>query len=335
MQYRKLGRTGLQVSEICLGTMTFGIQTPEPEAFKIMDAAASAGVNFIDTADGYPLGGGWELSGTTETFIGNWLSRQRREDFVIATKCNGTTGPGLNDRGLSRRHIMDAIDGSLRRLQTDHIDLYQLHRPDDLTPLDETLGTMNDLVRMGKVRYIGVSNFFAWQMALMLGMSAVNGWDRIVCDQPRYNMLFREPETEIIPLCQDQGIGIIAYNPLAGGFLTGKYRKGQDLEEGTRFTLRNAGTNYQRRYWQDAQFDVVEELNDFFAPRNKPLAQVAASWVINRPGITSAIVGASRVEQILETLPAADLTLEPDEQAICDDAWYKLPRSSDPTVATR
>jgi aryl-alcohol dehydrogenase-like predicted oxidoreductase len=169
----------------------------------------------------------------------------------------------------------------------------------------------------------------------MIGLAEAHGWERLVSDQPRYNMLFRAIEDEIVPLCEHEGIGIMAYNPLAGGFLTGRYEKGQDLEEGTRFTLQRAGENYQRRYWHDPQFDVVDELKLYFGPRGRSMAQVAAAWVLQRPGVTSAILGASRLEQITETLGCVELKLEPEEIEFCDEAWYKLPRTSDQSVAYR
>ena len=334
MEYRALGKTGLKVSKICLGTMTFGNQTAEPEAFAIMSAAAEAGVNFIDTADVYPLGGDLSTVGHTEQIVGGWLSG-KRQNFVLATKCTGATGPGPNDRGSSRRHIFEAVDASLRRLRTDYIDLYQMHQVDETTPLEETARALDDLIRWGKVRYVGVSNYPAWRIALMLNAADGHGWTRIVSDQPRYNILFREIESEIVPLCIDQGVGIIAYNPLAGGFLTGRYRKGQEPAEGTRFKLQRAGEVYRRRYWHEAQFDVVEEMSHYFRARNRSLAQVAAAWVLDRPGITSAILGASRAEQITETLGAADLHLDSEELAFCNEAWYKLPRPTDSVVANR
>ena len=334
MEYRSLGRTGLKVSQICLGTMTFGNQADEREAFAIMDAAAEAGVNFIDTADVYPLGGTLETVGRTEEIVGRWL-QGRRDRFVLATKCTGAMGPGPNDRGSSRRHIIEAVDASLRRLGTDYIDLYQMHQVDPTTPLDEIVRTLDDLVRWGKVRYVGVSNYPAWRIALMLGIADRHGWERVASDQPRYNLLFREIEQEIVPLCLHEGIGIIAYNPLAGGFLTGRYRKGQEPEEGTRFALRRAGQLYQERYWNEAAFDAVEAMREFFAPRERPLAQVALAWVLGRPGITSAILGASRAEQLRETLPAVDVRLTEEELAFLDDLWYRLPRPKNPAVATR
>ncbi len=334
MEVRSLGRTGLKVSEICLGTMTFGNQADEREAVAIMDTAAEAGVSFIDTADVYPIGGTQETVGRTEEIVGRWL-KGKRDRFVVATKCTGAMGPGPNDRGSSRRHIMEAIDASLRRLQTDHIDLYQMHQVDETTPMEEIARALDDLVRAGKVRYIGVSNYPAWRIALMLGIADRHGWERVASDQPRYNLLFREIETEIVPLCRHEGVGIIPYNPLAGGFLTGRYRKGQEPESGTRFTLERAGLFYQARYWQDDQFDVVSEFSTYFAERGRSPAQVALAWVLGRPGITSAILGASRAEQLRETLPAVDLKLTDEELAFCDQIWYRIPRSSNPAVATR
>lgn len=334
MDMRSLGRTGLQVSEICLGTMTFGNQADEREAFAIMDAAAEAGVNFIDTANVYPIGGNVETVGRTEEIVGRWL-KGRRDDFVVATKSTGPMGTGPNDRGSSRRHVLQAVDASLRRLQTDYIDLYQMHQVDVTTPLEEIAGTLDDLVRTGKVRYVGVSNYPGWRIALMLGIADRRGWERLASDQPRYNLLFREIEHEIVPLCRQEGVGILPYNPLAGGFLTGRYRKGQEPEQGTRFTLERAGRFYQERYWHDTQFDAVEELRRFFDERGRSLAQVALAWVLGRPGVTSAILGASKAEQLRETLPAVDLELTDEELAFCDQIWYRIPRSSNPAVATR
>ena len=225
MQHRRMGRTGLKVSEICLGTMTFGDQCDEATSFRIMDAAIERGVTFFDTADVYPIPPDIETAGRTEEVIGRWLAAAsgRREPMVLATKCRARVGPGVNDQGLSRRHILDACESSLRRLRTDYIDLYQSHSHDPETPIDETLRTFDDLVRSGKVRYVGCSNYAAWQLAIAMGTSDRHGWARYDCVQPRYNPLYRDIEAELLPLCRDQGVGVIAYNPLAGGFLTGKH----------------------------------------------------------------------------------------------------------------
>jgi aryl-alcohol dehydrogenase-like predicted oxidoreductase len=259
----------------------------------------------------------------------------KRDRFVLATKCTGATGQGPNDRGSSRRHIIHAVEASLVRLQTDYIDLYQMHQVDETTPLEEIAGTLDDLVRQGKVRYVGVSNYPAWRIALMLGVAERLGWVRPASNQPRYNLLYREIENEIVPLCRHEGVGLLAYNPLAGGFLTGRYEKGQEPEEGTRFTLPGAGEMYRRRYWQDAYFDAVAAFRAFFEPRGRPLAQVALKWVLSRPGVTSAILGASRAEQMGDTLPAIELQLTVEEIAFCDDLWYRIPRPRDPFVASR
>src|SRR5438477_107355 len=259
MHTRRMGRTGLKVSEICLGTMTFGHQCDEKTSFAIMDKAAEHGVDFIDTADVYPVPPTPETAGRTETIIGKWLEGKRQR-FVLATKCRMRVGKGPNDEGLSRRHILDAVEDSLRRLRTDFIDLYQPHSPDPDAPLEETLRALDDLVRQGKVRYLGCSNYPAWQVALALGHSARHGWSRFDCVQPRYNLLYREIEAELLPLCRDQGIGVIVYNPLAGGFLTGKYSTLEALSEGTRFTLGKTGELYRERYWNQSQLEAVRQL---------------------------------------------------------------------------
>lgn len=325
MKIRRLGRTGLKVTEVCLGTMTFGYQCDEPTSFAIMSKAADHGVNFIDTADVYPVPPSVETSGRTEEFVGNWLKGQRQR-YVLATKCRMKVGNEVNDEGLSRRHIFDAIEASLRRLKTDFIDLYQVHSPDPETPLEETMRALEDIVRQGKARYIGCSNFAAWQVALALGVSDKHGWARFDCVQPRYNLLYREIESELLPLCRDQGVGVIAYNPLAGGFLTGKYQKLGPPPEGTRFSLGKTGELYRERYWQEAQLNAVQELKDLIQSRGKSLLQVAVAWVLAQPGITSAIVGASKPQQLDESLAAVKLTLEEDELRACDEAWWKLPR---------
>ena len=328
MHYRHMGMTGLRVSEICLGTMTFGVQADKREAFRIIDTAVDVGVNFIDTADGYPVGS--EARGRTEEILGEWLAQRARESLVVATKCAAPMGPGPNDRGASRTHILSAVDASLRRLGTEYIDLYQIHFPDRSTPQAETLRALDDLVRAGKVRYIGVSNYQAWEMALALGISDRMGLTRIQCDQPRYNILFREIENEIVPLCRHEGIGVIAYNPLAGGMLTGKYKATADLQEGTRFTMvHGAGSRYRDRYWDDAHFVEVQRLAQYFSERDVSLTHAAIAWVLAQDGITSAIVGASRAEQMVDSLPAADLTLSTEDLAFCDEAWYNLPRRHD------
>ncbi|HKP87355.1 MAG TPA: aldo/keto reductase, partial [Blastocatellia bacterium] len=223
MKIKRLGRTGLKVTEACLGTMTFGYQCDEKTSFAVMDEAANAGVNFIDTADVYPVPVSLESVGRTEEIIGRWLPG-KRDRFVLATKCRMQMGEGPNDVGLSRKHILSAIEASLRRLQTDYVDLYQVHAPDPETPIDETLRALDSIVESGKARYVGCSNFQAWQLCKALWTSDRLGLSRFDSVQPRYNLLYREIEHELLPLCSDQGVGVIVYNPLAGGFLTGKHR---------------------------------------------------------------------------------------------------------------
>lgn len=317
----------MKVSEICLGTMTFAGQCDEATSIRILDAAADRGVTFIDTADAYPIPPDPETAGLTEEVVGRWLSRYgRRDKFVLATKCRIRVGPGANDQGLSRRHVMAACEASLRRLKTDFIDLYQAHMPDPETPIDETLRAFDDLVRAGKVRYVGCSNFPAWQLALALGVSERQGLARFDCVQPRYNILYREIETELVPLCLDQGVGIIVYNPLAGGLLTGKHRPDAPPEPGTRFTLGASGELYRDRYWHRTQFDAVETLRTYCQSRDLNLATTSVAWVLQQPGVTSAIVGASSPEQLTDTLAASDLALDQETRAACDSIWWTLPR---------
>ncbi len=331
MKTRKLGRTGLKVSAICLGTMTFGHQCDERTSFAILDRAAERGVSFLDCADIYPVPPSPDTAGGSEVILGKWLEG-KRDRFVVATKCRMRVGHGPNDEGLSRRHVLAAAEQSLRRLRTDYIDLYQPHMPDPDTPQDETLRALDDLVRQGKVRYLGCSNYPAWQLALALGMSERLGLARYDCVQPRYNLLYREIEAELLPLCRDQGVGVIAYNPLAGGFLSGKYRLQEVPPAGTRFTLGKTGDLYRQRYWQQAQFEAVEHLKQFFGPRGRSLVQVAVAWVLAQPGITSAIVGASRPEQLDDSLAAVDLALGTEEMETLNLAWYSLPRPAEKVV---
>ena len=325
MQTRRLGRTGLKISEVCLGTMTFGHQCDERTSFAIMDKAAEQGVYFFDTADVYPVPPSPETAGRTEAIVGKWLEG-KRDRFVLATKCRMRVGHDANDEGLSRRHIMDAVEDSLHRLRTDYIDLYQPHSPDPDTPLEETLKALDDLVRHGKVRYLGCSNYLAWQVALALGISDKHGWSRFDSVQPRYNLLYREIESELLPLCCDQGLGVIAYNPLAGGFLSDRYQHVEAPPPGTRFSLGKTGELYRDRYWQKAQFEAVQQLQGFLKPRGKSLVQVAMKWVLDQPGISAAIVGASKPEQLDQSLAAVNLALDAEEIEACNLAWFSLPR---------
>ncbi len=318
MEQVRLGNTGLKVSRACLGTMTFGLQCDGKTAFKILDQAASAGVSFIDTADGYPLGGDLETVGATESIIGNWL-KGRRHQFVLATKCFTRMGPEPWNKGLSRKHVLDAIDASLMRLGTDYVDLYQLHHPDPDTPMEETLAALDDVVRSGKARYIGLSNHPAWRVALALGKSDAHGWARFVSVQPRYNLLFRELERELFPLCAEEGLGVIPYNPLAGGLLTGKHDPSAPPGKGTRFAEGKAGQNYRQRYWRDREFATVERLRALAHQADISLTRMAVAWVLANPVVSAPIIGASRPDQLDETLAAFQTPMDADLKAKLDE----------------
>ncbi|MDR5750679.1 MULTISPECIES: aldo/keto reductase [unclassified Caballeronia] len=320
MQYRKFGSTGLTVSRLCLGTMTFGLQTEEDVSRSIMDRAADAGVNFIDTADVYPLGGTEAVVGRTEEIVGRWLAG-KREHYILATKAVGKMGPAPWDQGASRKHLLDAIDASLKRLNTDYVDLYQLHSDDRETPLDETLEALDTIVRHGKARYIGVSNFLAYRLALALGRSDTLRLARFVSVQPRYNLLFRQIERELLPLAADENLAVIPYNPLAGGLLTGKHRHDAAPSEG-RFTatVGKAGEMYTQRYWHEREFRTIEKLKGIAGESGESLAKTSLAWVLANPAVTSAIIGASRPAQLTDTLAAIDLALDPALKAKLDEA---------------
>ncbi|NPT44597.1 aldo/keto reductase [Paraburkholderia sp. 1N] len=319
MQYRKFGRTGLTVSRLCLGTMTFGLQTEEDVSRRILDTAADAGVNFIDTANVYPLGGGENIAGRTEEIVGRWL-KGKRDRFILATKAVGKMGPSAWDQGASRKHLLDAIDASLRRLGTDYVDLYQLHSDDANTPLDETLEALDVIVRSGKARYIGVSNFLAYRLARALGRADVLRVARFVSVQPRYNLLFRQIERELLPLAAEEQLAVMPYNPLAGGLLTGKHRVDAAPTSG-RFTetVGKAGAMYQERYWHQREFETIEKLKAIATPTGESLTRVSLAWVLANPLITSAIIGASRAEQLSDTLAASELVLDAQVKAQLDE----------------
>ncbi|MCB1645992.1 MAG: aldo/keto reductase, partial [Pseudomonadales bacterium] len=283
MEYRRLGRHGLEVPALCLGTMTFGLQVGEPESVAILDKAFDSGLTFLDTADAYPLGGSRGTIGETEAIIGRWMKQKgNRDRLIIATKCFAPTRGGPNNRGLSRQHIVESINQSLARLQTDYVDIYQSHGFDPDTPIEESLRAFEDLSRAGKVRYVGCSNYPAWRLGEALRAADRLGVEGYVSVQPRYNILYRDIETELLPLVNDQGLGVLVYNPLAGGFLSGKYQKGQDPEAGTRFTLGTAAQRYQARYWQEAQFDVVEQLKAVVEAKGLNMVSVAVAWVLRQ-----------------------------------------------------
>ena len=290
--------------------MTFGYQCDEATSFAILDRAAAGGITFMDSSDVYPLGGGLERAGRTEEIIGKWI-KGKRHDWVIATKCFGQTGPQPFHVGNNRRHILDAVDASLRRLGSDYIDLYQLHGFDPNVTVDETLSALDAIVRAGKVRYIGCSNYLAYQVARALGRSDARGFARFVSVQPRYNLLYREIERELLPLCAEEGTGVISYNPIAGGMLSGKHDFTKPAGEGTRFAYTGRiGELYRDRYWQEKIFKAVGELQGIAQRAGIPLTTLSVAWVLSNPTITSPIVGASKPQQLDATLAAVDRKLD-------------------------
>jgi 1-deoxyxylulose-5-phosphate synthase len=321
MEHTRLGRTGLQVSRLCLGTMTFGLQCDEPTSVAILNRAAEGGVDFIDTSDAYPLGGDLSTRGVTEEILGRWL-RGQRDRFIVATKCFVPTGPAPFDAGNSRKHIMSAVDASLRRLQTDYIDLYQLHGYDHATPIDETLSALDDLVHAGKVRYTGCSNFLTYQLVRAIGRSETLGLARFDSVQPRYNLLFRQIEREMLPFCGEEGVGVIPYNPIAGGLLSGKHSMAAPPPEGSRFTLGTAGPMYQERYWHDREFDTVKALGTLADAAGVSLVTLAVAWVLAHKAITAPIIGASRSEQLADSLAAVDFVIDPELKRNLDELTH-------------
>jgi len=293
-----MGRTGLKVSEICLGTMTFGHGTDEAEALRIVDLAFDAGVNFFDTANSYS-------NGQSEILLGKALVGRRRE-AVVATKFFNPMGSGPNDSGMSRAHVMQAVEDSLRRLQMDYVDVYYIHHVDTQTPLEEMLEAMNDLVRQGKVRYLACSNYEAWRLIESLWISDSRGWSRFECYQPQYSLVVRDIEQELVPLCRYKGLGIVAWSPLAGGFLSGKYRPGQETVSGTRSEEQWA---YPSRYFAANADASLAVLLDVAAELDHSPAQVAVRWVLDQPGVTSAIIGARTGEQARDNLMSSTFRL--------------------------
>lgn len=310
MEYRRLGRTGLKVSALCLGTMQFGWTTDEATAYTVMDAFVAAGGNFLDTADIYSNWVPGNPGGIAEQIIGRWMrQRGNRHDLLIATKGRGRMWPGPNGEGLSRVHLMRAVDDSLRRLQTDYIDLYQTHWYDAETPIEETLSTLNDLVRAGKIRYIGCSNLPAWRLMQALWTSDRAGLARYDCLQPHYNLAHRsEFETELQPVCLEYGLGVIPYSPLANGFLTGKYRRDAPLPVSARTE------RVQQRYCHERGWHILDALTAVADTYAVPPAQVALAWLLAQPAVTAPIIGANTVEQLDPLLGATTLTL--DQEAL-------------------
>jgi len=318
MDYVNLGRTGLKVSRLCLGCMSYGAKEGRPWALEEDEArpffakALESGINFFDTANIYSNGASEEVTGRALKALA------RREQVVIATKLRGRMGPGPNDQGLSRKHIMESIDASLKRLGTDYVDLYQIHRPDYDTPIEETLEALNDIVRAGKVRYIGASTMFAWEFMKALSVSERRSWAKFVSMQPQYNLLYREEEREMLPLCLDQGIGVIPWSPLARGFLAGnRSRAGKGETERAR-TDGFADT----LYYTDADFDVVDALTAVAKARGEPNMQVALAWVLSKPAVTAPIIGATKLSHLDDAVAALSIRLSESEVAALE-APYK------------
>ena len=316
MLMRKLGRTGLKVAALCLGGNTFGWTTDQQASEAVLDAYLDHGGNFIDTADVYSRWVPGNTGGESEAALGTWMSaRKNRARAIIATKVMGPMGPGPNDTGLSRVHIMEGVEASLRRLQTDYIDLYQAHWDDRDTPLDETLRAFDDLVRQGKVRYIGASNYVAWRLTRALWESDKRGLVRYESIQPKYNLVIRdEYERELEPLCLEQQIAVIPYSSLASGFLSGKYRAGQDLPS----TARASGV--QKNYMNDRGFAVMAAVEKVASKVGATPAQVALSWMVHRPSITAPIASATSVAQLKELVGAVELKLDDTATAELESA---------------
>ncbi len=309
MEYRFLGRTGMQVSELCLGAMTFGRETTEELSHRMLDRFVEAGGNFVDTADVYS-------TGTSEEIVGRWLKGKVRDDLVIATKVRFAMGKGPNDIGLSRKHILSGVDASLRRLGTDYIDLYQVHMWDDATPLEETLSTLNDLVRQGKVRYIGASNFCGWQLQKAVDLSRGMGWEVLSSLQPQYNLLARSTEWELIPVCQNEGLGVICWSPLRGGWLSGKYRRGMEAPPvGSRVQIaeEKGWSESWSAYNNEHTWGVIDALVELSDQVGKRPAQVAINWLLQRPGVTAPIIGARTMEQLDQNLGSVGWSLDEEQ----------------------
>jgi len=326
MQYKKLGNTGLLVSELCLGTMTVGSQekngwgmptAKEEESFAMLNYFAEKGGNFIDTADIY---------GDSEEVLGRWLSTKRREDFVIATKVRGRAGPGANDIGLSRKHILSGVENSLKRMKTDYIDLYQVHSWDILTPLSETWSTLNDLVHSGKVRYLGISNYTAWQLQKTVDLCKQMNWEAPVCLQPLYNLIDRSTEWDLATVCQNEGVGIIPWSPLAGGWLSGKITRDMKApSQGSRVAWAEQmkwkptdfSTQGNERTWK-----ILDEIQKISQQTGKSFAQISLRWLCQKPGVTSPIIGAKTMDQLKDNMGSIGWQLTAEQMKLLDAASH-------------
>jgi aryl-alcohol dehydrogenase-like predicted oxidoreductase len=321
MDQVRLGATGLHVSRVCLGMMSYGNDSDRPwvldeaAAEPIVKRAVEGGVTFFDTADVYS-------GGASEVATGRLLPKFiAREEVVVATKVNGAMTPGPNGRGLSRKHVLSAIDASLGRLGMDHVDLYQIHRWDPDTPIEETMEALHDVVRAGKARYIGASSMFAWQFAKAQGVAERHGWTPFVSMQNHYNLVYREEEREMIPQCVDQGVGVIPWSPLARGFLTGTRTR-----DGERHTTRAETDRFtDGLYGRDEDFDVVDRVGEVAGERGVPPAQVALAWLLHRPGVTAPIVGATKLSHLEDALAAADLSLSDAEMERLEEPYVPHP----------
>lgn len=318
MENRTLGRTGLQVSEICLGTMTFRWTSSEEESYRVLDAARAAGINFIDTADVYSRWVPGNPGGVAEEIIGKWMSDKPRDSIILATKVRGRMWDGPDGEGLSREHIMRAVEDSLRRLKTDYIDLYQSHYFDETVPQMETLRVFDDLVKQGKVRFIGCSNFTAQQLSSALAAGKSENLARYDTLQPHYNLIWRgEFESELEKLCEAENIGVIPYSPLQGGFLTGKYKRGEPPPTGSR----GASTDRVKQWLGDERaLNLLDELRAVSVVRGETITQTALAWLLSKPVVSSVIIGASTAGQLKESITAAGRKLSPGEKKRLDDA---------------
>jgi 1-deoxyxylulose-5-phosphate synthase len=322
MQYVNLGKTGLKVSRLCLGMMSYGAKTwrewvlEEEEGKPFVRRALEAGINFFDTADVYSTGESERITGTLLKDFG-----VRREDVIVATKVNGQMSDDINDRGLSRKHILDSIDKSLQRLQMDYVDLYQIHRWDYETPIEETLEALNDIVRAGKARYIGASSMFAWQFAKALHTSEKHGWTKFISMQNHYNLVYREEEREMIPLCIDQGIGLIPWSPLARGFFAGDRKRGGGGE-----TVRsNTDPFGNSLYFREEDFTVAECVAEVARERGVSSSQVALAWVLSKPYVDSPIIGATKIDHLDQAIAALEIKLSEEEIKKLEEAYQPHP----------
>lgn len=321
MDYINLGKTGLKVSRLCLGTMTYGSRQwrewvlPEEESRPFIKRALELGINFFDTADMYSLG-------VSEEIVGRAIKDfAARDQAIVATKVYNPMGSGPNDRGLSRKHIMDAIDASLRRLGTDYVDLYQIHRWDYETPIEETLLALHDVVKAGKARYIGASSMYAWQFAKALYLADRHGWTRFVSMQNHYNLVYREEEREMLPLCRAEGIGAIPWSPLARGFLSGNRRR-QDRGETTRAKTDDFA---HKLYYEDTDFQIVDRVVELANQRGVAPAQIALAWLLHQPGITAPIIGASKMEHLEQAVAALDINLDDRDRTFLEEPYQPHP----------